>query len=514
MEFRNELSISPPTTVPTVGDIKKINPRLASLWGEQQSLYGESWKWISGEALRAVEGNDPKTAIKKYPLEVNPVQWIAQKHSEILWGEVPDEANSPVTFEYRADNKTRPASLEDQTDILNRVWYDSYPKDMLSRAGYLGQFLAGSVLKIARSEQARYGIRIESVLPDFFLPIFDSGNPWDLLESFTCYYISPEEAQSNYGISVASNLDRVVYTEHWTRYKYEILVDGKTPTRMFGVEDYESAGENQIGSVPFVYIPHYIRTGSNYGYSHVPTLAPLIYEYNSRLADAGDYVRENSYGDYVLKNTVTAPKAITLPNGKQGIDIGKAQMGSTHDPELGKLQTSNVQGNIHLELPRQLMEAIQRDGAVPNIAWGQDEGSQRSAITLAFKMWPLTSHIRRERAMWTEGFKQVNSLVLKTLIDLGNTKLTEDALNDLCFTKWEPMTPRDRLDLVNEIATLLPVKGISRKRAVQLLNRGEDITEEINEIKSDMEKENELGHKAQQNLANSAANNISQQANQ
>jgi len=184
-----------------------------------------------------------------------------------------------------------------------------------------------------------------------------------------------------------------------------------------------------------------------------------------------------------------------------------------------RMQTSSVNGDIHQKLPRQIMEMIQRDGATPNITWGEDEGSQRSAITLAFKMWPLTSHIRKERAMWAEGFRQLNDIIVRWLGVLKTNNLPENAADYLSFTKWEPMTPRDRLDLVNEVVTLYSVHLLSQKRAVQLLNRGEDVAEELAEIKKDMEEAqkslgNSQGSPAGAIISNGAANSISQQANQ
>jgi len=472
---------------------------------------------MTGEKLKETSGKDSADGKTKaqalFPLEINPLFWTAQKHSEVLWGEVPDDANAPVTFDYKKSNKRRDKLSETISDTINHVWYQSRAKEILSRGGFISQFLGGSVYRIVPDESKKYGIRINYIVPDFFLPVFDSVDPWNLLESWTVYYISKEEAQAYYGVDAGVGNMRYVLSEHWTKDYYEILINGESPKAIMGDYEKPNSGPNLIGMVPNVYIPHYVRTTSLYGWSHVPNMIQMIKELNSRVADAGDYVRENSGGDYVLKNS-SQPKLVTLPNGKQGINLGMTQPGMDA-PELTRMQTAALNGDMHLKLPQQIMGYIQQESAIPDIAWGVDGGSQRSAISLAFRMWPLTSHIRKEREMWAEGFKQINDISFRWMEALGTFNSTQEMRDDhLCFVNWKPMTPRDRLDLVNEVVTRLGAHAISRKHAIELLGQGEDVQEELEEIEKDMEAESKNAIKPTNNAAQASANVISRIANQ
>lgn len=452
--------------------------------------YNTWWDWISGEKLKETVGKasaDGKTQPPQiYPLEINPVLWITAKHSEALWGEVPDDSSGMVTFEYRKPDKTKDKRSEEISDAINHIWYQNHPKEILARGGFHSQYLGGAAYRVVQDNSKKYNVRIDNIIPDYFLPVFDSSDPWNLLESWVVNYISREEAQANYGMDVPTGIQRLVLSEHWTKDYYEILVNGEVPKSILGDSSIPNAGENPIGKVPYVYIPHYVRATTQYGISHVPSIEKMIYEVNTRMADAGDYIQENSGGDYVIRNS-TSQRAVTLPNGKQAINIGVRQPGMDN-PELDRLQTSAINGDIHLKLPYQIMDLIQRDGSVPDIAWGKDEGSQRSGISQAFKMMPLVSHIRRERMMWTEAFKQLNELILLWTDALETFRASEEAANDyLCFTQWEAITPRDRLEVVNEVVTRRGAGLISRRRALEMLNTGEDIDEELALIKADEE---------------------------
>jgi hypothetical protein len=168
-------------------------------------------------------------------------------------------------------------------------------------------------------------------------------------------------------------------------------------------------------------------------------------------------------------------------------------------PEMGRMDTPTTSGSIHSELPKSLMDLILKEGSVPAVAFGEDQGSQRSAMTLAFRMWPLTSHIRRERAMWTEGFKRVNALIVKLAV--ANKLLPQEALKLLPVVKWYSITPRDRLDLVNEMVLRKQAGLISTKHALIMLGQGEDLDDEIAEIEKDQKAAADLAMQQKQKVA-------------
>jgi len=64
--------------------------------------------------------------------------------------------------------------------------------------------------------------------------------------------------------------------------------------------------------------------------------------------------------------------------------------------------------NVH-----ELLAHFRREVSVPAVAYGEDEGSQRSSLTLVTRMWPLVSHVKMERSFWTTGLHVLNNMILK-----------------------------------------------------------------------------------------------------
>jgi len=140
------------------------------------------------------------------------------------------------------------------------------------------------------------------------------------------------------------------------------------------------------------------------------------------------------------------------------------------------------------------MDQMRRDAFVPAVADGEDEGSQRSALTLAFRMWPLTSHIRAERHYWTEGLNILAELALTVLavknptrtnskdIDEGISKIGLQHLGHIKRQEWAPILPRDRAELVNELVMRAGAGHISLEEALTQYGDIENVQEELERI--------------------------------
>lgn len=111
--------------------------------------------------------------------------------------------------------------------------------------------------------------------------------------------------------------------------------------------------------------------------------------------------------------------------------------------------------------------------AVPPVAVGEDEGSQRSSLTLITRMFPIKSHIATERWLWTNGMHQLGRMALqmariKQIGDLKGLDVRAIAVT----SKWAPMLPRDRAELVNE---MVQRQGVGHIHPKQALEQYEDI---------------------------------------
>lgn len=485
-------------------------------WQTKLGEYTEWWKWITGEALGATDPSAAKSPDGSYPLlyplGINPIWWICDRHASSLFGEVPDDADGMVDFTYKTPDGENSDVADDASDFVSTVWEESHAKEIQRKGAFLSQFLGGCIYRVQWAPEdplLSYGIRVQHIVPDYVLLIPDANDPWRIYEAWMMYWISPQEARSKYGITVDPTgmaTPRVLYTEHWTQKRYEIIVNGQIPFYK-GTNDMVMSGDNPFGEIPFVYIPHYVRTNGFYGYSHVPSLVGLTKEVNSRVADVGDFVQDNSDSMYWGRNLTGSFKARKLPNQKDLVDIGMTPPGAD-PPEIDRINTPSNSGTVHTTLPEMLETYMQMDGSTPDVALGKDKGaSQRSALTLAFRMWPLTSHIHSERAFWAEGLKSINRLILKLAMAKGLGEISPEMLKMRCKTEWFPITPRDRKEIVDE-AVLRKGSGIiSTRRAVEMLAQGEDIEEELRLIDEDAKKASDMQTQAQaakQNLTQTA----------
>ena len=480
-----------PWGVPMEGISQIAKTPQSVLWGAQRGLYYEWWKWFDGRSLAEKDpgSTDPNAYI--YPLGINPIEMICQKHATGLFGEVPDEADNMVEFYYRdADDKTTPAT-ERLSSLVNQIWAENHGRGLQQQNALLSQFLGGCVFRVGYEPadlERPSKIRLSSLLPDFYMPIYDGSDPWNLIETYVMYYITSQEAKDRYGVVVElPSQNRALYVEHWTKDSYELQVGGQTPHLQIGFADLVTKGTNPYGSVPYIYIPHLRRTGGYYGWSHVPSLIGITKELNSRLADIGDNVRDNAQALYWLRNVAYSIKLRRIENAITAIDLGGAGP-SGREPDMTRLDvpTSN---SMSMDYAKELWEYIEKVGAVPGVAWGMDEGSQRSALTLSVRMWPFTSHIREERAQWTTGLQAVNRMIIKILLAKGEAGVTPDMLALKCRVKWHPIMPRERAEMVEEMVARKGVHLVSKRSAVQQLGSGQDLETEMSLIDQDIDDE-------------------------
>lgn len=459
-------------------------------WMAMRSNYWKYWEWFDGRALDTTDPTVKTGDPSLYPLKINPVEMVCTKHAGALFGEVPDDSDSMVQFYYKNEKNVTDEVCESLADTLQNIWSENNGRALQQQNAIVSQFLGGSVFKVSYDRDnpdiRPSKIRIEAILPDFFLPVYDMTDPFNLIECYVMYYISAQEAKSRYNVVIDNpNTTRILYSEHWTKDSYEIQVGGQTPVFQVGMVDYVTKGKHGFGCVPFVYIPHLRRVGGFYGWSHVPSLIGISKELNSRLTDIGDNVRDNAQSLYWVRNVAYALKVRRIEDQITVLDLGGSGP-SGREPELNRLDVpaSNTMASDYV---KELWEYVEKAGAVPGVAWGNDEGSQRSALTLSVRMWPLLSHIRDERSQWTMGFKYINRIILKILASKGSDLISDGMEKLSCRVKWYNVMPRERLEQVEEMVARKGVNLVSKKQALITMSNSEDITAELSEIEADME---------------------------
>ena len=139
-----------------------------------------------------------------------------------------------------------------------------------------------------------------------------------------------------------------------------------------------------------------------------------------------------------------------------------------------------------------LLDMIDRSSNLSGVAHGMDEGSQRSGVTLATRMWPLAAHAKDERTMWTTGLRELHKMALRMLMHIQtvsgfDAKITQEHIDLKPQIGWNSMLPLDRDALVNEMVQRFSMNLVSREQAIREMHDGSDISEEIARIAADME---------------------------
>jgi len=307
--------------------------------------------------------------------------------------------------------------------------------------------------------------------------------------------IDSYEAKEIYSIDVGSK-DRVLYLEVWKRDTVKVTVNGEPAKIRKGNAEIELSGNHGYGFVPCLYIPHEV-VGQFYGVPIVHQLGNLVKELNGRAADIGDAVRNSIERIYVSTNCDAGDiRFKDLGGGIKVLVTGR---------EMAGTQAKRIEHVAPPDLPRGTMEYLEwlektthHSMFTPAVAYGEDEGSQRSALTLAFRMWPLTSHIRTERSLWTEGLRVLEDMALKILLkkqtgEYGDLtegtpwKLDESHIGHKIIQEWAPMIPRDREAEVNELILRHQDEQLTARTAMEKLGDIQDIDQELAGIKEEQD---------------------------
>jgi hypothetical protein len=474
--YQTALAAQPPTD---------YTGHLNDVWASQRARYAANWQLYTGEAwLETEPPRNGQPAQRKYRLGVNDISLACNMHAQLLFGEVKDGSDPLVPFKVapRSGQTVSDGVIEKVQDYINELWRESEARKEQFLAGLSSQVTGGVFWRVRYaldndSPFNLYPFKFEMLHSDYVYPVFAPGSR-TFSEVFVRYQLPREAARAEWGVWHPDWPHLVEYREHWTAARAGIA---GTLTIDVGVEgSWRSvkAEDNPFGFVPFVYIPH---VASN-GFFGIPLAEwaggiDLSYEYNERLSNVGDILHQNSYPFGVLSNHPTGKlkRPFRLWEGGPAIvDLGPA-LPDGKPPELEWFSPSDVtQGSMNYI--DSLKKELRMSMAVPPVAVGEDEGSQRSSLTLVTRMFPIKSHVLTERWLWTSPMEKLNKMavlmaVIKRVGDLGGVDVSKIAITP----QWSPMLPRDRTELVNELVQRASVDHIDIEHAIQMY---EDIPED------------------------------------
>jgi hypothetical protein len=467
-------------------------------WRTRQAELDLWWDWFDGTALEERSPTKPgkkEQGSELYPLRINPVKAASMLHSFALAGEVPDTADPIVKtmVEPNSDSEADKALAEAAQNALLGVEYQNDTRAMDMDLFLASQPLGASVLRVNYERDNPYlpsGIRYEYVAPRNFYCRWAGTDYWHLTEAWVWITVSQDTAKRLYGVDTQGKIGQ--FLEYWSPTNHWIKVDDQYAKR----DDNSVINEtHEFGCVPFVYVPH-LRAAQFWGMSLVPDVIGLTKEYNARVADVGDAVTLAVGETLAMRNVKTGyPAPITLPDGRPAVNLGRSLGSGDPQPDLFRPAGAQLPASTEqfIEgLRGQVRQALQ----TPDVAYGEDEGSQRSGQTLYNRMWPMVAHVRAERTNWTIGRNLRAEIALKIMAAKKLVGITAKHLNQRKRQLWAPMLPVDRQQVADEVVKLMQEDGISLEHAVERLGSSTDVKVEVLQIWSDIEKKLMLEAKA------------------
>lgn len=465
-------------------DLAALDDFPVSKYQELMTIYQEAEAWFTGQKLEETNRDNAEL----YPLRVNPLVGTCLKHASVLFGEPQDDGRPQVYPKLMPQNDAEKELAEQAEDALNQVWYQSGGRALLIEGGILSQIYGGTVLKATfdgtkKNPNRPYNqFKVESISPTLFYGIPHPGDYYRLKEAWVIKRVEDAVARGLGANPTGAGSNWFI--EHWTETKYSQSVNDRVI-----VDKTESgtrvprSGTNPYGVVPIVYIPH-IRVGTFFGINTFDHLHGLIKEINLRYADFGDAVNDDSHTNLAMRNVSGTPEVGEIGNGLLVVDLGSSRniTGNEPEPDLFEVSKSNKASNAMSMLSKDLYDQYRRDAAHPAVADGEDEGSQRSGLTIAMRFWPMTSHVSMERYFWTPALNRINEILLKMMAVKKKGDITPEHTRLRMKQIWAPMLPRDRETDVQEWAQRATHNIGSLQHLMSLTGDIEDPDEQMDEI--------------------------------
>ena len=446
--------------------------------------YNEVESWYDGTALDEEIERQGKT-VELYPVKLNPLQSAVQKHTQFLFGQL-EESDRPLVYPRvlprKTDSEEEKSLAQEAEDALYQAWWENNGRAIQWKSGGQSQIYGGCIFRIVYEPDdplRTIPFRIETIHPKNFIGVPDGDDFWNLREAWIVRPINHAEA-SAHDVTVDPS-DSPWMVEHWTRDYIETVINGVPAKRFVAGKWVDLTGPNLWGFIPIVYIPH-IRVYGFYGENIVDAVTGIIKELNLRIADYGDAVTVDSHSYLGMKNVEGAPQVQTLAPGLNTINVlGKPNItGSEGEPDIWELRKPAASEPMY-KLVELLYLMFRRLVFIPSVIDGEDEGSQRSGLTLTTRMISLTSHTDAERIFWTTGLDLLNRMLLRMMQVKKVAGITNAHLRLRIRQEWNPVLPRDRDAIVNEAVALMQAKLGSPETLLETLGI-EDAPEEVNKI--------------------------------
>jgi len=461
---------------PEFSDLSNVSASTKSGWEQHLAILQEYYYYISGQVFKEkVPSNIPEDAADMYPLQMNLCKMMAKAQSDSMFGEWEDQI-----FKYVVkDGADSDDTSKKATGLLDSIMSASSANSMFWELEFMRNAFRGAPLKITPTLTYPY-IKWSMPPVESFMPIWDPEDENKLLEVYIVYEITRDQARLAYGYD-GGGKDIVWRVEHWTKGTYVNTIDNKPMP--------EFSGANPWGFVPFTYIPR-VRTTDWFGDALTDELMPIQDELNARLADVGEAINYNAHPVRWGRNLPKGFNTKNFPIDPNAMwDLGKT-IGNSPAPEVGMLEAKAAVGQGVMDYIQFIYDWGRTSSSTPAIAFGEDEGSQRSGTTLEIRMWSLVKSIRRSRSYLAEGVIRAVKMSGEILKQKGHSDISSKVIARLIDGSIVPsladVLPKDHQAIVDEVLKLRstqPAPSISLETSQKILSRGAG---EVDRIKSEL----------------------------
>lgn len=457
-------------------------------WASQQEHYNDYHYYESGDIFNELSDPQDLESPLLYPLKINLFKAITEALAFALWGTWDDDLIS-----FRVKPKERGGKPSEHGKeyaqytqrLLNDIWRYNDQNVLLASAA-MSQMTYGGVYLRTTWDAAAERVRIEALPADMCFPVWDPADVNNLVALVLAYKVNKKAATEVYGLSTTYPGDSILIIEEWTLTTHKMWAGN---TNILNVE-------NPYGFIPFEYIPTRRALRGFYGIPPGDAIMGIQDQINMRLADIGDYLNYNAHPIRWIRNYRGDPKK-DLPIGPDQLwNLGKSPDPRTQT-EVGTLKPQPIPDGTFKHMDS-IMSLLQDVAHVPPVAMGRDEGSQRSALTLVVRMWPLVQSVKYARIFWDQGFRRLNSKNLRIISLFG--KPSEKVTGHVLSNEWASVAPKDRKELVDEVIRRVDSSLMSPKRALEALGE-EDVDAEMERIKAWLDYYKEQGIFVQKSMS-------------
>lgn len=473
--------------IPEWSDMADVSPQTRQSWLGEITLRQERKNYFTGQVFEQKVPLDTGTEEDRpelYPVGVNLVKMLCMAQADSEFGEWEENV---LSFEPSSDDKVQKAD-KSASDLANDILRNSDANTMLWELSLDRQIYGGGAFKISPDLKKPGWVRWSRVPLDSFFPVWDPEDPDVLLEVYIVYRMTREQALLKYGYDAGQSKEWVLRIDKYTNTVFD--------SKLEGINLPGFPKKNPWGFIPFEYVPR-VRSTHWWGDSLTEDITRVQDELNLRLADLGEAVNYNTHPTRWGINLPRAFNADNYPIGSNYLwDLGK-HFKDQPPPEVGILEANNPIPDGTFDYIKFLYDWGRTSVMAPPIVFGEEEGGQRSGVTLEIRMWPMIKSIRRSRSYLGKGVKngmRKSALMLEQK-ELGSEYARARLINRELDPMLAPIMPRDQTKIVDEVvkrmSTMPPT--ISLETSVKKLGDG---TSEVDRI-MDMLETDELYERAE-----------------